>query len=185
MCQPKGDKQLGDQNKTVFQGSIITVTKQRVVLPNGVELDMETVHHPGGAAVVAIDDQERVCLIKQYRAVFNQWLWELPAGKRDHQEPPLTTARRELEEEAGVIADQWHTLSSMVSSPGVFGEQVYLYCATNLTYVEQRHGVDELIEVHWIPMERAYQWAIEGKIIDAKSVIGLVRARLLLNNNNS
>ena len=173
----EGVSSLTDQHQTVFKGNIITVTKQRVTLPNGVALDMETVHHPGGAAIVAIDDRNQVCLLKQFRAVFKQWLWELPAGKRDHQEPPLTTARRELQEEAGIVAAQWQELSSMVSSPGVFGEQVYLYCAKKLTMVEQNQASDELIEIHWMPFERAYQWALDGTITDAKSVIGLVRAR--------
>jgi len=173
---------MGGSARNVFQGNIIRVTTQTVTLPNGVSLDMEVVHHPGGAAVVAIDDAQRICLLKQYRAVFESWLWEIPAGKRDNQEPPLQTAQRELAEEAGIVAHHWQALSSMISSPGVFGEEVFLYFATQLSPVECQRAPDELIEVHWIPVEQAMQWAVQGDITDAKSVIGLLRAKELIDS---
>jgi 8-oxo-dGTP pyrophosphatase MutT (NUDIX family) len=115
-----------------FRGRIITVTTDEVLLPNGHRAELEVVHHPGGAAAVAIDAQERVCLLRQYRYVAEGWLWELPAGKLEPDEPPLITAQRELVEEAGVSARRWDSLESYLSSPGIFTEVLHLFLATGL-----------------------------------------------------
>lgn len=90
--------------REIYKGKIISLSTESVVLPNGEGLDMEIVHHPGGAAVVALDEKGNICLLRQYRHVFKDWLWELPAGKIDDAEEPIVTARRELMEEAGVQA---------------------------------------------------------------------------------
>ena len=87
-----------------YQGRVISVTTDEVRLPNGHQALLEVVHHPGGAAAVALDTAGRVCLLRQYRYVADGWLWELPAGKLEPDEPPLLTAQRELIEEAGVGA---------------------------------------------------------------------------------
>jgi 8-oxo-dGTP pyrophosphatase MutT (NUDIX family) len=162
--------------KTLYAGKIITLETACARLPNGHTLEMEVVRHPGGSAVVAINEQRQVCLLKQYRCVLDQWLWELPAGKNDNRELPLTTAQRELEEEAGVQAVQWLDLGYMISSPGVFTEKVYLYLASDLRQVAQNSEDHEVFEVHWVDLDKAIQWAVGGEISDAKSVIGLCRA---------
>src|ERR1700748_2528480 len=159
-----------------FRGRVITVTTDEVVLPNGHRAELEVVRHPGGAAVVAIDAQERVCLLRQYRYVTGGWIWELPAGKLEPNEPPLETAKRELIEEAGVIGSEWTSLNPVFSSPGVFGEVLHLFQATGLQPTTSAHEHAEVIEVHWVPFEQAYEWAMDGTIQDAKSVIGLARA---------
>lgn len=153
---------------------------QRARLPNGHEMDMEIVRHPGGAAVVAFDEQQRICLLRHYRWVVDEWLWELPAGKLDKGEQPLTTAQRELQEEAGMLAGQWRDLGWVLSSPGVFTERVYLYLATELTQVNSNSEIGEVFEVHWIPAEEALQWAIQGQLVDAKTIIGIIRANSVL-----
>jgi 8-oxo-dGTP pyrophosphatase MutT (NUDIX family) len=159
-----------------FTGRVIKVTTDEVVLPNGHRALLEVVHHPGGAAVVALDAQDRVCLLHQYRYVAGGWLWELPAGKLEPDEPPQETARRELIEEAGVSAASWDSLGSVLSSPGVFGEVLHLFLARELSPVAQAHEQAEVIEVHWVPFAQAYAWALDGTIRDAKSVMGLLRA---------
>jgi ADP-ribose pyrophosphatase len=159
-----------------YSGRVIKVTTDEVVLPNGHRASLEVVHHPGGAAVVAIDDSKRVCLLRQYRYVADGWIWELPAGKLEPNEPPLETAKRELVEEAGVSAGKWASLGSVLSSPGVFGEVLHLFQATELVPGVIAHERAEVIEVHWIPFAQAHGWAIDGTIRDAKSVIGLLRA---------
>jgi len=161
---------------SVFQGRIIDVELERCTLPNGREVELEIIRHPGGAAVVALDGKGRVCLVYQYRHVVGGWLWELPAGKIDPPEEPLHTARRELAEEAGVEARDWCPLGSLHSSPGVFSEVVHLYLATGLRHREQSLEHDELLEVHWIPLDQALEWAVSGRISDAKTLIGLFRA---------
>ena len=159
-----------------FRGRIIRVTTDEVVLPNGHRTELEVVHHPGGAAVVAIDAQDRVCLLRQYRYVAEGWIWELPAGKLEPNEPPLVTAQRELVEEAGVSAEHWQSLDSYFSSPGIFTEVLHLYLATGITPSTVAREDAEVIEVHWMPFTEAYQWAVSGRITDGKTAIGLVRA---------
>jgi 8-oxo-dGTP pyrophosphatase MutT (NUDIX family) len=165
------------ENQTVrFRGRVITVTTDDVVLPNGHRTKLEVVHHPGGAAAVALDSRGHVCLLRQYRYVAEDWLWELPAGKLEPTEPPLETAKRELIEEAGVRAGHWESLGTLLSSPGVFAEVVHLFCATRLEPSTAAHEHSEVIEVHWIPFVEAYEWAMNGTIRDAKTIVGLARA---------
>jgi 8-oxo-dGTP pyrophosphatase MutT (NUDIX family) len=171
---------MTESHKKLYHGKIISLDIEQVELPNGVQIEMEIVRHPGGAAVVAIDDEQRTCLLKQYRYACDGWIWELPAGKIEHNEEPLLTAQRELQEEAGRRATRWQSLGHMISSPGVFTEIVHCYLATELSVCDTEHEAEELIEIHWVPFEEAFQWAIDNRINDAKSVIGLLRARAFL-----
>jgi ADP-ribose pyrophosphatase len=167
-------------SKDIFSGRIIRLTLDRVRLPNGTTAEFEIVHHPGGAAVVALDADRRVCLLRQYRHALGDWLWELPAGKLDHREPPLDCARRELEEEAGRRAGDWLPLGRIVSSPGVFTEVIHLFLARDLETVPVRAEAHEVFEAHWIDSREAAAMAVRGDIEDAKSVIGLLRAQAWL-----
>ena len=159
-----------------YSGRVICVTTDEVVLPNGHRALLEVVHHPGGAAAVALDSNGRVCLLRQYRYVAGGWLWELPAGKLEPHEPPLETARRELIEEAGVRGEHWASLGLCLSSPGVFAERLHLFLATGLTSAPRAHERAEVIEVHWVPFAEACAWARDGTLTDAKTVIGILRA---------
>jgi ADP-ribose pyrophosphatase len=160
----------------IFSGRVITLNVERVQLPNGNVADLEMIHHPGGAAVVAIDDQDRVCLLRQYRYAAKGWLWELPAGKIDNREPPFDTVQRELEEEAGCQAATWRSLGDYYSSPGIFTEVVHLFMATQLAQVDIKQEEHEVIEVHWKPFDEALAMAHAGEIRDGKSLVGLFRA---------
>jgi ADP-ribose pyrophosphatase len=159
-----------------FRGRVVYVTVDDVLLPNGHRAELEVVHHPGGAAVVALDAQARVCLLRQYRYVAGGWLWELPAGKLEPHEDPQVTAQRELAEEAGARAAQWRSLGSYLSSPGVFTEVIHLYLATDLAPAATAHEASEVIEVHWVAFEEARRWALDGTIRDGKTAVGLLRA---------
>jgi 8-oxo-dGTP pyrophosphatase MutT (NUDIX family) len=172
-----------DNVRTVFRGRVITVNVETVRLPNGHVAELEIIHHPGGAAIVAIDDSRRVCLIRQYRHAAGGWIWELPAGKLEPREPPLETARRELSEEAGTSAQNWQSLGIYVSSPGVFTEIVHLYLAQGLDFVKMAHEAAELIEVHWVDLEDACTRALHGDINDGKTALGLLRARSVLESS--
>ncbi|HEV2228915.1 MAG TPA: NUDIX hydrolase [Steroidobacteraceae bacterium] len=163
-----------------FTGRVIRVTTDEVVLPNGHRAELEIVHHPGGAAAVAVDAARRVCLLRQYRYAAGGWLWELPAGKLEPREPPLGTAQRELAEEAGVQARHWTSLGTSLSSPGVFTEVLHLYLATGIAPAATAHERAEVIEIHWLPFETACEWALAGTITDSKTVIGLLRARFAI-----
>jgi len=168
-----------DKQTVHFRGRIIRVTTDEVLLPNGQRALLEVVHHPGGAAAVALDDAQRVCLLRQYRYVADGWLWELPAGKLEPHEPPLTTAQRELAEEAGVSAQHWRSLGICLSSPGVFSERLHLFLATGSERVPAKvaHERSEVIEVHWVAFAQACDWALDGTIADCKTALGLLRAR--------
>jgi ADP-ribose pyrophosphatase len=159
-----------------FRGRVVHVTVDDVVLPNGHRTQLDVVHHPGGAAAVALDPQERVCLLRQYRYVAGGWLWELPAGKLEVNEAPLLTAQRELMEEAGTRAAHWHSLGTYLSSPGVFTEVIHLFLATELAPAPRAHEAAEVIEVHWIALDEARRWALDGTIRDGKTALGVLRA---------
>ena len=162
--------------KRVFSGRVIEVNIERVELPNGTTADLEIIRHPGGAAVVALDERNRICLLRQFRHAVDGWIWELPAGKIDNREPPLDTARRELEEEAGVAAASWRTLGDYVSSPGVFTEVVHLFLATQLTPLPPRPEEHEVFQVHWLPLGDVLAMAHSGELRDGKSLVGVFRA---------
>lgn len=166
--------------RSVFRGRIIELTLDEVELPNGNRAELEIVHHPGGAAVVALDGAGQVCLLHQYRHALGDWIWELPAGKLEPDEPPHETARRELLEEAGVSASRWDALGETISSPGVVTEVVHLYLARDLHPGREAREPHEVFERHWLPLGEAVERALAGDILDAKTVIGLVRARALL-----
>jgi ADP-ribose pyrophosphatase len=160
----------------VFRGVVISVEVEQVSLPDGTSARYEIVRHPGGAAVVAIDHQLRVCLLRQFRPAGGGWVWELPAGRLEPGEAPELTASRELAEEAGCGATRWDSLGSILSSPGVFAETIHLYLARELVAGQQRHEPSEIIEIHWLPLAEAVQQAAGGGLRDAKTVIGLLRA---------
>jgi ADP-ribose pyrophosphatase len=160
-----------------YSGRVVRLTTDEVVLPNGHRALLEVVHHPGGAAVAALDERRRVCLLRQYRYVADGWLWELPAGKLEPGEPPLATAQRELIEEAGVSAREWRELGVCLPSPGVFGERLHLYMATGIAPAAKAHEHAEVIQVHWVPLQEACAWALDGTIADCKTALGLLRAQ--------
>ena len=171
---------MTDIQKTIFTGKIIRLTLDTVRLPNGATAELEIVHHPGGATVVALDAENRVCLLRQFRHAAGGWLWELPAGKLDNGEAPLLCAQRELEEEAGMLAADWQSLGKIVSSPGVFTEVIHLYLARVLSVVPTRMEEHEVIEVHWVPWVEALRMAQEGEIDDAKTLAAFLRAQVVI-----
>ena len=164
------------ESKHVFTGRVIEVNVEHVQLPNGAIAELEIVKHPGGAAIVAIDEHNRICLLRQFRYVAGGWIWELPGGKIDSREPPLDTARRELEEEAGMRASAWRPLGDYLTSPGVFTEVVHLFLATQLTPLPRRPEEHEVLEVHWLPFRDVLQMAHSGELRDGKSLVGVYRA---------
>lgn len=163
-------------SNTVYRGRVITVNVETVRLPNGRDAALEIVHHPGGAAVAAVDADRRICLLRQFRHAAGGYVWELPAGKLEPPEPPLGTAQRELVEEAGMRAARWESLGDYLSSPGVFTEVIHLYLARDLTPVQSAPEDHEVFEVHWVPLATAHRQALAGELRDGKTVLGVLRA---------
>jgi 8-oxo-dGTP pyrophosphatase MutT (NUDIX family) len=166
---------MTDSTRRIYTGRVVTLDVADVLLPNGHQATLEIVGHPGGAAVVAVNAAGEVCLLRQYRHVAGGWLWEVPAGKLDGKTPDAT-ARAELAEEAGVVARDWQSLGHVVSSPGVFREVVHLYLARELSPVPAAPEREEVFELHWVPLAAAVGRALGGDIVDAKSVVALLRA---------
>ncbi|GMQ83700.1 MAG: NUDIX hydrolase [Gammaproteobacteria bacterium] len=160
--------------KSLYKGEVVDLGLERVTLPNQQTMQLEVVRHPGGSAVVALDNDNRVCLLRQYRHAAGGWLWELPAGKIDSPESPQHTAQRELQEEAGLTAKDWLMLGSFLSTPGFCDERIYLYLARNLTNTRTDHHPHEVIEVHWIEFQQTLEWVHNGEIVDGKTMLGLL-----------
>ena len=166
--------------RTIHKGRVLTLNLEKVELPNGTTAELEIAHHPGGATVVAIDAEDRVCVLRQFRHAAGGWITELPAGKLDDGEPPLQCAKRELEEEAGVSAGRWDKLGQFFSSPGVLTEIIHVYLARDLTAGATRHEEHEVLEARWLPLREAIGLATGSQLQDAKSIIGLVWAQARL-----
>ena len=171
---------LSYTTKLIYQGRVLQLGIESLTLPNGEALELEVVRHSGGAAVVALDRQNRVCLLRQYRHAGGGWIWELPAGRLEANELPQATAARELAEEAGLQASHWDTLGKMLATPGYSDEVIYLFLASELACVPAQPEEHELFEVHWIPFEQALKQVHDGTIVDAKTMLGLTLAEKVL-----
>lgn len=164
----------------LYKGVLVDLGRERFTRPDGREQTLEVIRHPGGAAVVAVNETHAVCLLRQYRHAAGGWLWELPAGKLDPGETPQITAQRELAEEAGLRASRWRELGQVLTTPGFCDEVIHLFLATQLTTTATDHQHDELIESHWIAWAQAMEWAGDGTLRDAKTLLGLYRAAELI-----
>jgi ADP-ribose pyrophosphatase len=161
---------------------VISLRRDTVAMPGGGDSVREVVTHPGAVAVVAIDDEERVVLLRQYRHPVGGYLWELPAGLRDEDgEPPLETAKRELAEEVQLAAGRWSLLTTHVSSPGFCDEQVLIYLAEELSDAERPDGFtvehEELdMTIERVPLAEAVQRVFDGAILNSSAVVGVLAA---------
>jgi ADP-ribose pyrophosphatase len=139
--------------------------------------EIEVVHHNGGAGALAIDDAGRVVLVRQWRYPLGRWSLEMPAGRIEPGHSPLETARRELEEEAGVRAAAIEPLAEIQSAPGFTTERLHLFLARELVEVGQCLDEDEHVEVVRLGMAEAITRVTSGEIDDAKTVVALLMAR--------
>jgi 8-oxo-dGTP pyrophosphatase MutT (NUDIX family) len=160
----------------VFNGRVIQVSTERLRYSNGREYDIDFVRHPGAAAVVAVDNGDRVCLVRQYRHGVQDFLWEIPAGKLDPGEPPQVCAVRELKEETGVEAKRWISLGLFIPAPGLFSEIIHIYLARDLDIGAPAPDADEELELKWLPIKDAADLILRGEWNDGKTALGLWRA---------
>lgn len=164
----------------IHSGRIIDVSTERLLYANGREYDLDFVRHPGAAAVVAVDDAGRVCLVRQYRHGITDFLWEIPAGKLDPGEAPQVCAVRELAEETGVTAKRWTSLGQFLPAPGIFTEVIHLYLARDLVIGKAAPDADEDLEIQWLPMADAAAKVLRGEWNDGKTALALWRAQYQL-----
>jgi len=153
---------------------IFWVTRDRALDPDGFEIQRAVVQHGGSAVVMPVDDRKRVLLVRQYRLPARQSLWELPAGRVDPGETPLKAARRELAEETGYRARKLQKLVVFWPSPGFLAEKMTVYLATGLQAGKAMPMEDERIETRWFTARELDDQIREGKITDAKTMIGFL-----------
>ena len=162
--------------KTVFQGKIIDVRVDMVSLPNGEIAQRDIVKHPGGVGIVAITDDDKIIMVKQFRKPIEKAIYEIPAGKLDKNEEPLKCGRRELMEETGAVADNFFYLGYMYPSPGFDDEVTHMYLATGLHFGENNLDEDEFLDVEYFTKEEVLDMIMNNEINDAKTVIGFFKA---------
>jgi ADP-ribose pyrophosphatase len=160
--------------RTVFDGHIVRLVLQPTSTANGGVRQLEIVEHADGAAVVAVDEQQRVLLVRQARPAIGRDLLELPAGIVDTGESPLQTAHRELEEETGYRAQHLDLLASFYTSPGFCTERLHVYLAAGLHAGTAADDPDEPLELVRLPVDQALS---SGQITDAKTLVGLLAYR--------
>ena len=157
---------------TAWQGYIFDVNRLRVELPDGRPAARDVVRHPGAVAIVALTDDGRICLVRQYRTALDRVTVEVPAGKLDPGEDPLECARRELLEETGMEAQQMAFLTTIATGVGFCDELIHVYMATGLSFAKSDPDADEFINVDLVPLPELIDAVLDGRIEDAKTVVG-------------
>jgi ADP-ribose pyrophosphatase len=160
------------ESREVYSCKLFKVTEDKAVDKDGFEISRSVVRHAGSAVMMAMDEKDRILLVRQYRLPAEKRLWELPAGKVDDGEKPLQAAKRELTEETGYSAKTWTKLASFFVSPGYVQERMTIFLATDLKSGKATPMDDERIEVRWFKKKELGDMIREGKIEDAKTMIG-------------
>ncbi len=162
--------------KVIFESPVFRVEQLGVELDNGDHARRDVVYHNGGVCVAAIQD-DQVYMVEQYRIAVQRLTLELPAGKLEAGENPEAAALRELREETGLTPEKMIYLGSCLPSPGYTSEVLHLYLALDLTAGEMALDPGEHLNCFRIPLQDALEWAVNGRIEDAKTIISLFRAR--------
>ncbi|MBY0597445.1 NUDIX hydrolase [Bacillus bingmayongensis] len=159
----------------IFDGKVIKVRVDEVVLPNGEVSKREIVNHPGAVAIIAVTDEEKIVLVEQYRKALEKEIVEIPAGKLEPGEKPEITAIRELEEETGYVCDKMEFITSFYTSPGFADEILYVYKATGLKKKENKAALDEdeFVELMEVSLEEAVELMKNQRIHDAKTMFAV------------
>jgi ADP-ribose pyrophosphatase len=168
------------QSEYRYRGHLLTLRLDQVRLPTQHIVTREIVEHPGAVAIVALDARQRVLLVKQYRSAAGCELWEIPAGTLEAGEAPAHCAARELEEESGYRAAEWRALGYFYSSPGILTEKMYLFLARRLVPASSNCQADEFLQTQFFSFRRALKMIERGDIVDAKTIVGLLRVGRLI-----
>lgn len=161
--------------ETTFEGKVFQVVVRDVELYDGSHARREVVLHNGGAAVVALDADNQVYLVRQFRSPYGQVIYEIPAGKLEKGEDPKVAALRELKEETGMEAGSIISLGEMYATPGYCSEILYLYLATDLKMGEGNPDDGEILRVLKMPLSRVVEMIEANEIMDAKTIAGILK----------
>lgn len=170
-------REIPQSEETVYNGLIIHVNQMQVTLPNGNPAKREIVYHNGGAAVIPIDENENIYMVRQHRVAVDEMTLEIPAGKLEYRGADFRDAAiRELEEETGLRAENVELLTSAFPTPGYCNEILGIYMATGLSQHEDHPDPDEFLHVEKLPLKEAVDRVMTGEFRDAKTVIGILMA---------
>jgi ADP-ribose pyrophosphatase len=164
-------------SREVYRGPAFWVTTDQVLEPGGVRVRRDIVRHTGSVVILAVDETgavPRILLERQYRHAAQQFLWELPAGRIDDGEEPLTAAKRELLEETGYTASKWKRILKFYASPGFVAEAMNVYLARKLHPGVAQPEDDEAIQVRFFPLFRAVSMVMNGTVKDAKTISSIL-----------
>jgi ADP-ribose pyrophosphatase len=165
---------MSDQSEVLLTAAKFRVVRETIATPGGKTKTRDIVRHPGACVILPLLDDDRVCLIRNWRVAVNQTLIELPAGTLEPPEPPAETAQRELIEETGYRARKIELLHEFFLSPGILDEKMHLYLATGLTAGETALEEGEEIENLLVPWDEAIAMIFRREIQDAKTIVGLL-----------
>ena len=164
----------------IYNGKIIDVTREKVLLENKSEAYREVVHHSGGVCILPINDRGEVLFVRQFRYPFKEVLLEIPAGKRENGEDPKECGSRELKEEVGAVSKDITFLGKLYPTVAYDTEVIYMYMAQDLSFGEQKLDEDEFLDIVKIPLDKAYKMVLNDEIPDAKTQIAILKAREML-----
>ena len=172
------EKQLS--RETIYEGSVLTVVRDEIELPNGVHSHREICLHIGAVAILPLLDDGRVIMERQFRYAHERVFFEIPAGKLDTPgEDPLEAAKRELREETGATADKFTYLGEIDTTPALMNEKIHLYLAEGITFGERSLDYDEFLDVELVPLSDLVDMTMRGEIKDAKTQVAVLKASLL------
>ena len=160
-------------SREIFNGKIIRVRVDRVLLPDGRYSEREIVDHADAVAILPIDNEKNLWMVRQYRKALEKAILEIPAGLLEDDEEPIKGAQRELLEETGIRAGSWQKILSYYTTAGFTNEKIHIYMARDLVIGENDLDKDEFLQVEKIPLQKAYDAIFAGKIVDGKSIIGI------------
>ena len=175
------EKKISSDN--IFTGMVVTMQRDKVLLGTGKQAIREVVRHSGGVCVAAVDDENHIYLVRQFRYPYNEIVTELPAGKLNPGEDPLECGKRELLEETGLTADEYISLGVLYPSPGYLDEVIHMYYARGLSQGPQELDEDEFLDVIRIPLSKAVDMVHSGQLKDAKTQSAILKTEYVIRRN--
>ncbi len=169
------------KSKEIYNGKVLRFHVDTVEIEKDCFYERELVDHPGGVAVVAIDSDDMVYMVRQFRKPFNKALLEIPAGKLDKSEKPEVCGVRELKEETGLFTDNLVSLGEFYPSVGYTNEVIHLFLATDFVQNEASPDEDEFVDVEKIPLNTLCHMIMSGEIKDGKTIAAILKAKIYLN----